>query len=233
MAHILLIEDDPDIASLLRRGLAAAGHSTEHTDCHAGAVQALAGRPFDAAIVDMMLGDESGADILAALRAAGHRMPALMLSALSRVEERAEGLDAGAQDYIVKPFQFSELLARLEVQLHRHVPKDAPLTLGRLSWNPETRLVSGAGRDVALTEREGELLAWLIRHSGQISTRGTIFDALWAPHGGSTDNVVDVYLGYLRRKLGNFTAYGLVLRTLRGRGFVLEPAGQTSEESDP
>ncbi|MFC0278307.1 response regulator transcription factor [Falsigemmobacter intermedius] len=233
MAHILLIEDDPDIASLLRRGLAAAGHSSVHTDCHAGAREALGRQPFDAAIVDMMLGEESGAEILADLRAAGHKMPALMLSALSRVEERAEGLDAGAQDYIVKPFQFTELLARLEVQLRRHIPQSAPLVLAGLSWNPETRLVRGAGRDVALTEREGELLAWLIRHSGEISTRGAIFDALWAPHGGSTDNVVDVYIGYLRRKLGNFTAYGLVLRTLRGRGFVLEPAGLTAEETAP
>ncbi|RRH72304.1 response regulator transcription factor [Falsigemmobacter faecalis] len=233
MAHILLIEDDPDIASLLCRGLAAAGHSATHADCHAAARRALSERPCDAAIVDMMLGDENGAAILADLRAAGHKMPALMLSALSRVEERAEGLDAGAQDYIVKPFQFSELLARLEVQLRRHIPQSAPLTLGGLSWNPETRLVRGAGRDVALTEREGDLLSWLIRNSGQISTRGAIFDALWAPHGGSTDNVVDVYIGYLRRKLGNFTAYGLVLRTLRGRGFVLEPAGHTPEESDP
>lgn len=232
MAHILIIEDDRDIASLLRRGLAAAGHSAMHVDCAASARVALAQQPADAAIIDMMLGEERGSQILGALRAEGHQMPALMLSALSRVEERGEGLDAGAQDYIVKPFQFSELLARLEVQLRRHIAPEAPLRLAGLTWTPETRMVQGAGRDVLLTEREGALLAWLIRHSGRISTRGAIFDALWAPHGGSTDNVVDVYIGYLRRKLGNFTAYGLSLRTLRGRGFILEPQETATKESE-
>lgn len=231
MAHILLIEDDHDIASLLRRGLAAAGHTTQHVETAAEARAALAQNPADAAIIDMMLGEERGSEILASLRSGGYNRPALMLSALSRVEERGEGLDAGAQDYIVKPFQFSELLARLEVQLRRSLTGQAPMTLGRLTWSFETRTVSGAGRDVMLTEREGELLAWLIRHSGRVITRGAIFDALWAPHGGSTDNVVDVYIGYLRRKLGNFTAYGLTLRTLRGRGFVLELQDPLLQES--
>ena len=236
MADILIIEDDQDIASLLRRGLATAGHRARHVDSAASAKAALAEAPVDAAIIDMMLGEERGSEVLAALRASGHQMPALMLSALSRVEERSEGLDAGAQDYIVKPFQFSELLARLEVQLRRAKPNEALLSLGRLSLHCETRMVRGtgeaAGRDVFLTEREAELLAWLIRHAGRVSTRGAIFDALWAQHGGSTDNVVDVYIGYLRRKLGNFTAYGLNLRTLRGRGFLLELSGAPSEETE-
>lgn len=232
MARILIIEDDSDIAALLRRGLTTAGHSVHHADSHAGTRAALAAQPFDAAIIDMMLGEESGAEILTDLRGQGYSMPALMLSALSRVEERALGLNAGAQDYIVKPFQFSELLARLEVQLHRHVPADAPLSLAGLAWDPAARLVRGAGRDIALTEREGELLAYLMRSKGALRTRGQIFDALWAPHGGSTDNVVDVYIGYLRRKLGNFTGYGLELRTLRGRGFVLAPVSQIEEETE-
>lgn len=232
MAHVLIIEDDRDIASLLRRGLAAAGHSAVHADSLASAQAALAEAPVEAAIIDMMLGDENGDEILSALRAGGHDFPALMLSALSRVEERTQGLNAGAQDYIVKPFQFSELLARLEVQLRRHVPQSAPLAFGRLQLDPENRLVRGAGRDVALTEREAELLAHLIRNAGRVQTRGALFDALWAPHGGSTDNVVDVYVGYLRRKLGNFTAYGLSLRTLRGRGFVLDLMGPAPEEDE-
>lgn len=230
MADILIIEDDRDIASLLRRGLSAAGHHARLVDCAASAKAALAEAPADAAIIDMMLGDERGSDILSTLRASGYQMPALMLSALSRVEERSEGLDAGAQDYIVKPFQFSELLARLEVQLRRAKTPEQPLSLGALTWYPETRNVRGAERDVMLTEREGELLAWLIRHAGRVSTRGAIFDALWAQHGGSTDNVVDVYIGYLRRKLGNFAPYGLNLRTLRGRGFVLELQDAAAEE---
>jgi DNA-binding response OmpR family regulator len=115
------------------------------------------------------------------------------------------------------------LIARLEVQLRRAGPRREPLRLGGLVYDPVERQVTGAGRPATLTEREGELLAYLLTHAGRLLTRGEIFDALWAPHGGATENVVDVYLGYLRRKLDNFTRYGLALRTLRGRGFVLAP----------
>lgn len=226
MARILIVEDDPDIASVLSRGLGAAGHAALWAETVAEAELAVRdAEGFDAAIIDMMLGDDSGAALLANLRAQGQRLPAIMLSALARVEDRAEGLEAGAQDYVVKPFQLSELLARLEVQLRRAAPRLAPLALGRLVYDPVTRSVQGSvqggGRPVILTEREGELLALLIARAGQVLTRGELFDALWAPHGGSTENVVDVYLGYLRRKLANFAPYGLALRTLRGRGFVL------------
>lgn len=223
MARILIVEDDPDIASLLARGLDAAGHRVALADTAANAARQLEGGACDAAIIDMMLGPDSGADLLRDLRQRGHRMPAIMLSALSRVEDRATGLEAGAQDYVVKPFQFSELLARLEVQLHRAPTPDTPLQLARLSYDPVSRTVTGAARPVVLTEREGALLAHLIAHQGQVLTRGSMFDTLWARHGGATENVVDVYLGYLRRKLENFTPYGLSLRTLRGRGFVLAP----------
>ena len=224
MAHILVVEDDPDIASLLSRGLGAAGHRVDWADTVEAAADRNAAATFDAAIIDMMLGDDSGASLLADLRAQGNRMPAIMLSALARVEDRAEGLEAGAQDYVVKPFQLSELLARLEVQLHRAAPRQGPIALGRLVYDPDTRTASalgGTGRAVVMTEREGELLAYLMARPGQVLTRGELFDALWAQHGGSTDNVVDVYLGYIRRKLDNFTPYGLALRTLRRRGFVL------------
>lgn len=236
MAHILVVEDDPDIASLLVRGLGAAGHRIDWVETAEAASRHAHAQRHDAAIIDMMLGDDSGAALLADLRSHGHLMPAIMLSALSRVEDRAEGLEAGAQDYVVKPFQLSELLARLEVQLHRAGPRATPLALAGLVYDPATRIASlqagGAGgeaaggaqpgrREVLMTEREGELLAYLLARPGQILTRGELFDALWARHGGSTENVVDVYLGYLRRKLANFQPYGLTLRTLRRRGFQL------------
>jgi DNA-binding response OmpR family regulator len=226
MDRILIVEDDPDIASLLCRGLGAAGYAADRAETVEAAVDRVEAGGIDAAIIDMMLGAESGAALLAELRRRGHRMPAIMLSALSRVEDRAEGLDAGAQDYVVKPFQLSELIARLEVQLRRAGPRLEPQRLGAMTYDPADRTVSGAGRTVALTEREGELLGFLMAHGGRLLSRGEIFDALWAPHGGVTENVVDVYLGYLRRKLGNFTPYGLALRTLRGRGFVLGPEGE-------
>lgn len=223
MTRILIVEDDPDIASVLTRGLAAEGYDPAWEESGEAALARLAAEPFDAAIIDMMLGDERGSALLSEMRLRGHGLPAIMLSALSRVEDRAEGLDAGAQDYVVKPFQLGELLARLRVQLVRAAPRAEPLRLGSLNYDHATRLVTGgsSGRRIPLTEREGELLAHLITHAGRVLTRGEIFDALWAPHGGSTENVVDVYLGYLRRKLAPLDAYGLVLRTQRGRGFVL------------
>lgn len=221
MANILVIEDDPDIASVLKRGLGAAGHQVDWAETAESVPERLAQINCDAAIIDMMLGDNSGAELLADLRARGHRMPAIMLSALSRVEDRAEGLEAGAQDYVVKPFQLSELLARLEVQLRRNAPRIAPIIVGKMTYDPTERIVTGADRDVVLTEREGDLLAYMLSRPGSVVTRGEIFDAIWAQNGGSTENVVDVYLGYLRRKLGGFSPYGLTLRTMRARGFVL------------
>lgn len=220
MGHILIVEDDPDIASLLCRGLTAAGHAALWAESLDMALPLLDGA--EALILDMMLGEESGIDLLADLRARGLRLPVIVLSALARVEDRAQGLAAGANDYVVKPFQLSELIARLDVQLHRAAAaQPALLRLGDLSYDAAERQVSGAGRRVQLTEREGELLAHLIAHQGQVLTRGQIFDALWAPHGVGTENVVDVYLGYLRRKLDGLGEYGLRLRTLRGRGFQL------------
>jgi two-component system, OmpR family, response regulator len=227
MTRVLIVEDDPDIASLLRRGLEASGYAADWAETGAAALARVEAGGIDAAVIDMMLGSESGAALLAEMRRRGHRLPALMLSALARVEDRAEGLDAGAQDYVVKPFQLGELIARLEVQLRRAGPRQEPLRMGGLNYDPVTRTVTGGPRPVALTEREGELLAWLIGRRGALATRGEIFDALWAPHGGATQNLVDVYVGYLRRKLGNLTDYGLALRTLRGRGFQLSEKDDT------
>jgi DNA-binding response OmpR family regulator len=226
VAQVLIVEDDPDIASVLRRGLAASGHGAEWAETAEAALARVEAGGVDAAIIDMMLGEDSGAELLAEMRRRGHRMPALMLSALARVEDRAEGLDAGAQDYVVKPFQLSELMARLAVQLRRAAPRQEPLRLGGLAYDPVTRMATAGARPVPLTEREGELLAYLIGRGGALATRGEIFDALWAPHGGATENVVDVYVGYLRRKLANLQECGLVLRTLRGRGFQLTMKGE-------
>ena len=233
--RILIVEDDPDIASLLKRGLAAAGYAADWAETAEAALERVEAGGVEAAIIDMMLGSDSGAALLAEMRRRGRRFPALMLSALNRVEDRAEGLDAGAQDYIVKPFQIDELIARLEVQLLRAAPRRDKIALGGLVYDPETRTVTGGARPAPLTEREGELLAYLLARPGAVLTRGELFDALWAPHGGATENVVDVYLGYLRRKLGNFDEYGLALRTLRGRGFQLaarEAARETAKETE-
>ncbi|MDH2328898.1 response regulator transcription factor [Cereibacter sp. SYSU M97828] len=220
MTRILIVEDDPDIASLLQRGLGAEGYATLWEAGVDEALARLATDPCDAAIVDMMLDDDRGTRLLEEMRLRGHDIPAIVLSALNRVEDRTEGLDAGAGDYIVKPFQMAELVARLRVQLKRAAPRDPVLQLGGLRFDPASRSVMGERR-IVLTEREADLLTFLMHNPGRVLTRGEIFDRLWAPHGGSTENVVDVYLGYLRRKLPPLSTFGLALRTLRGRGFVL------------
>ena len=146
MVRVLIVEDDPDIASLLRRGLAASGYGAVWAETAEAATALVEAGGIDAAIVDMMLGADSGAALLADLRRRGHRMPALILCALARVEDRAEGLDAGAQDYIVKPFQLSELIARLEVQLRRDGAAAGAGAHGRARLRPGDAASSPAGR---------------------------------------------------------------------------------------
>jgi DNA-binding response OmpR family regulator len=222
MTRVLIVEDDDDIASVLCRGLQAEGFSPETTTDSGHAYRLLVAGGFDATIIDRMLGEDNGLDLLRALRGRGLHLPVIMLSALSRVEERAEGLATGANDYVVKPFELSELVARLRVQLARLGDGEATLNFAALSLVREKRLAVCPERQVALTERETDMLAFFISHAGQVLTRPQIFNALWASHGGAAENVVDVYLGYLRRKLAPLEDFGIALRTLRGRGFILE-----------
>lgn len=213
---ILVVEDDADIASALSRGMALNGYDT--------VCEGRAGRALDlfrtarlrAAIVDVMLGPESGLVLVRDARAAGFRRPILMLSALSEVGDRIDGLEAGADDYIVKPFSFEELLARLQVQ-ERRVEERATMP----GFDPAARTLQGRRVRVELTEREANLLAMLYRNAGRILPRGVIFDTLWAGEGTSSDNIVDVYVGYLRRKLSPAEAFGIDIQTVRNRGFML------------
>lgn len=219
--RVLIVEDDEDIASALSRGLAREGYDPVVAQDIASAAD-LAGRGCDAAIVDVMLGDQSGTDLVRRLRADGMSAPIIILSALSGVDERASGLEAGADDYVAKPFEFSELVARLKVQERRRIAEATEtIAVAGMRYDPETREVEGASRSVALTEREGDLLAYLIRNAGHVVSRGDIFDSLWLGGGGSSENVVDVYIGYLRRKLAPLSNFGIDIRTVRGRGFML------------
>ena len=216
MSRILVVDDDPGIASALARGLALYDCAAE---CELRADRArdrLRGGGFDAAVVDVMLGSDSGIDLIRGLRAEGLQVPVVMLSALSGVEDRAAGLDAGADDYIVKPFSIDELVARLRVQARRRPgrPPDAVL-------DPAGRRLHAGGRSVSLTEREFALLSLLVRHAGTPLSRGRIFDTLWAAEGTSSENVVDVYVGYLRRKIGPVSESGFEVQTVRNHGFAL------------
>lgn len=225
---ILIVEDDADIGSVLRRGFSAESYEVELVGDGEQALVVATGKPLCAIILDVMLPGRSGIEVCKALRAAGQTAPIIMLSARSSVSERTEGLMAGADDYLVKPFDFEELLARVRVQAMRRENSDEDqrhLVVPPLDLDLETRTVTTENGSVRLTEREVDLLALLMRHAGEPLSRADIFAALWAGHGGASLNVVDVYIGYLRHKLGEATPDGgRLIVTVRGRGFMYQPA---------
>lgn len=215
--RLLVVEDEPELASALQRGLALHGYDAVTENRAAPALARLGGEDFAGAIVDVMLGVDSGIVLVQQARAAGVTIPILMLSALSEVDHRAAGLAAGADDYVVKPFSFDELVARLAVQEQRaRVAHPEPARLC-----PVSRSLSVAAGRVTLTEREYELLALLCRYAGAPLARGAIFDALWQGEGAGHENVVDVYLGYLRRKLAE-QDFHFEIKTIRNKGFVID-----------
>ncbi|SFU19640.1 response regulator transcription factor [Sedimentitalea nanhaiensis] len=215
--RLLIIEDDPEIASALIRGLALYGYDAEAENRADRGLARLMGEDFSGAVVDVMLGADSGIELVRRARAAGMSGPILMLSALSDVDHRAAGLEAGADDYVVKPFLFDELVARLRVQERRaDAQHPEPARLSRAN-----RTLSAYSGEVTLTEREFEVLDLLVRHAGTPLPRGEIFDALWMRGGTGHENVVDVYVGYLRKKLSSLDC-GFEIKTLRNKGFVLD-----------
>lgn len=223
--NILIVEDDPDIGSLLRRGFVSEAYQVELVGDGEQALRAANGKAWEAIILDVMLPGRSGIEVCKALRAGGQTAPIIMLSARSSVNERTEGLLAGADDYIVKPFAFEELLARVKVQALRRNGESEPraLEVGGLALDLDTRQAQFGGTRVRLTEREVDLLALLMRNTGEPLSRADIFAALWAGHGGASLNVVDVYVGYLRHKLAEaLPDGGQLIVTVRGRGFMLE-----------
>lgn len=218
---VLIVDDDPEISAALARALALHGYRAICAHRVAEARARFHDAPLSAAIVDVMIGPDSGIELVREIRAEGIRTPILMLSALSEVEDRTGGLDAGADDYIAKPFAFDELLARLRVQ-ERRARRPEPGAAPGLRLEPATRTIHSPAGSVALTEREFALFELLWSHRGEVLSRADLFDRLWAREGTSSENVVDVYIGYLRRKLAPNRAHGFEIRTLRNRGFVLE-----------
>ncbi len=199
---VLVIEDEPGIVDFLERGLRAHGFQVVSAlDGLSGTEKAL-GEHVDLVVLDMMLPGRSGLDVLAALRDAKPALPVIVLTALGEVEDRIVGLDAGAVDYLTKPFSLSELAARIRAQLR--VASQAPLTSlrgGDVEVNLLTREVRRAGRLVRLSTTEFELLVYLVRNRGAVLSREQILAAVWGYEYDPGTNVVDVYVGYLRRKL--------------------------------
>ncbi|MCL8381540.1 MULTISPECIES: response regulator transcription factor [Xanthobacter] len=223
--NILVVEDDSDIGAMLSRGLSAEGFDVTVVGRADEALETARQYNPCAVVLDMMLPDGSGIDVCRALRGAGHSGPILFLSAKDEVHDRAEGLGAGADDYIVKPFVFGELVARLRTHLlHRLGESHSDRVMaGRLVLDPSTRTAKFGEVHVRLTEREADLLALLMASPNRPIARGEIFDRLWASQGGASLNVVDVYVGYLRTKLAPVgRAGGPQVATVRGRGFMLD-----------
>ncbi|MBP7711066.1 MAG: response regulator transcription factor [Gammaproteobacteria bacterium] len=219
---ILLIEDDPHVAGFLMKALRETGASVDHAAEGKEGLLLASGGGYDAMVVDRMLPGRDGLSIVRALRAAGDRTPVLVLSALGEVDHRVEGLRAGGDDYLVKPFAFSELHARLEALLRRSA-SEAPATrlqVADLELDLLARTVSRGGRPLDLQPREFRLLEYLMRHAGQVVTRTMLLEHVWDYHFDPQTNVIDVHVSRLRRKIDRDFETPL-LHTVRGAGYVL------------
>ncbi len=222
IVKILLVEDEPKLAALIRRVLVAERHVVDAAPDGASAIALATAGPYDVAIVDRMLPDIDGLAVIRVLRSKGIQTPVLMLTALGSVEQRVSGLDAGADDYLPKPFAFAELLARIRALGRRDgTPVEAKFTVGDVELDEARHTVRVGDRAVDLSAREFALLAFLIRHPGQVLTRRQILDGVWGAEPDVYSNVVDVYVHYVRRKLGEL-GRGRRLRTVRGVGYTLQ-----------
>jgi two-component system, OmpR family, response regulator len=222
-ARLLLVEDDVKLARTLDRGLAAEGFLVDVVHSGDEALERTLSRDYDAVMLDLLLPGVDGYAVCRALRERDRWVPVLMLTALGEVADRIRGLDTGADDYLVKPFDFGELLARLRALIRRGPSeRPVPLEVAGVHADPVTRIVTWAGRSIELTPREYELLAFMLRRPGQVLSREQVLEGVWPNEPDPSPNLVDVYVGYLRRKL-ELPSDRRLIRTVRGTGFVLEP----------
>jgi two-component system, OmpR family, response regulator len=225
--RVLVVEDERKMGGLLRRGLQEEGYAVDLVQTGAEAVWAGTENPYDAIVLDVMLPDLDGFEVCRRLRADDRWAPILMLTARDAVPDRVTGLDAGADDYLTKPFAFGELLARLRA-LMRRGPGERPavLRVGDLALDPATHRVTRGATEVELTGKEFALLEYLMRHPGEVRSRTEILEHVWDFGFDGDSNVVDVYIRYLRRKVDR--PFGLdTIETVRGSGYRLRdaPAG--------
>lgn len=226
--HILVVEDEPKLANALREGLEEERYRVSLATSGEEGFYLLHADRFDLVMLDIMLPGRNGFEILGRLRQNGIRVPVLLLTARDSIDDRVRGLDTGADDYLVKPFAFPELLARVRALLRRGVQeKIEPMELGGLVLDPAVRSVSRDGRPIDLTVREYELLEYLFRNAGAVVSREMLAREVWKETARATpiDNVIDVHIARLRRKVDDGFERKLV-QTVRGVGFILreEPA---------
>jgi two-component system, OmpR family, response regulator MprA len=220
--RVLVVDDEPAVRQALDRALRFEGYVTELAEDGVAALSAHAIRPADAIVLDVAMPRMDGLEVCRRLRAAADATPILLVTARSAVAERVNGLDAGADDYLVKPFALEELLARLRALLRRAAPLDDDeiLRFADLSLNPGTREVMRADRHIELTRTEFLLLELLLRNARQVLPREVIFDRVWGYDFGANSNSLEVYIGYLRRKT-EAGGESRLLHTVRGVGYVL------------
>ena len=222
--RLLIVEDDAALKDALVNRLTREGYAVDACGDGREGLFYARGAEYDGLILDVMLPEMDGFILLSTLRGEGYAGAALMLTARDAVEDRVEGLNLGADDYLTKPFAFDELLARIRAMLRRHGAKRSPLlTCGDLTMDTIRRSVSRAGREIRLTAKEYALLEYLLRNSGQVLTRNQIFDHVWNYDGSFETNLVDVYIGYLRAKLDRDAPVKLI-QTVRGFGYRISAA---------
>jgi two-component system copper resistance phosphate regulon response regulator CusR len=224
--RLLIIEDDAKTADALESGLRIDGFAVTLARTGEQGFLLLTSQSFDLVVLDWMLPDRDGIEILKAARARGIRTPVLLLTARDAIADRVMGLESGADDYLVKPFAFAELIARVRTLLRRAVPPE-PLQrqIADVSVDLETRTVRRGGQRIDLTPREFDLLVYLLRQPGQVVTRSMLAKDLWREVSRETplDNVIDVHIAHLRRKIDSGRSTPLI-QTVRGVGFVLRSA---------
>jgi two-component system OmpR family response regulator len=221
--RILVVEDEEKMARALRRGLENEGYTVETVGTGPDAIFWATETAYDALVLDVMLPGCDGFEVARQLRAKGIFTPVLMLTSRGAIEDRIAGLDSGADDYLQKPFAFGELLARLRALLRRGPAERPPqIVIGDIVIDPASHTVTRAGVDVSLSPREYALLLYLASNPGQIMTRSDIIDHVWSWDYDGLSNVVDVYIGYLRKKIET-PFRSRVIKSVRGVGYGLEP----------
>jgi len=221
--RILVVEDDREVADYLKNGLEESGYTVDYADNGQDGLYLATSEAYDLLVVDRMLPKLEGLALIKALRAAGRQMPVLILSALGEVDDRVQGLRAGSDDYLTKPFSFSELLARIEALMRRgHVSTDVvtELRVADLEMDLLARTVRRAGQEIDLQPREFRLLEYFMRHAGQVLTRTMLLEKVWDYHFDPQTNVIDVHVSRLRAKIDKNFERPLI-HTVRGAGYIL------------
>jgi DNA-binding response OmpR family regulator len=217
---ILIVEDDESVARFLMQATTEAGYVPQPVDDGLDALAMARTGDFDLILLDVMLPGVDGFEICRRLRAAGVATPILIITARDLLDDKVKGLDSGADDYIVKPFQLAELLARVRALLRRGSSSPVVLRVADLSLDPVSRQVARAGHPISLSATEYTLLEYLMRNAGRVLTRSMLLEHVWQYDFGGSDNVLDVYISYLRRKIDRGHSPALI-HTIRGVGYMV------------